>query len=213
MPLFKRRSNETKSSDGPEEWARIAREKDAEIKRQRAAEAMGGTTVDSVHREEAQTAEQHEAPKPFTDVAELSEGYLRLLYRFGARRGKYVSFGGKIYVSPAQMSTIQSNLLDHSQILKEAIQLPGVPGAEVLANVANPAVGSDGLTDAGKFDIYFVRPDKPREDGIEGRFRVFGFSGNLGIADKKSRSETVEIAQHTLGPHISVEYASDMDLS
>jgi len=86
-------------------------------------------------------------------------------------------------------------------------------GSEAIQGASEATIGPDGLTDAGKFDTFFLHDNKPREDGLVGRFRVFGASASFGEADKKSREKTVQIAAQALGPHMRVEEAPHMAFS
>lgn len=209
------KSNEDGPSDGPEEWARIAREKDAEIKRQRALEAVGDTAVDSSGGGVSPINVSHEAKKHFSEVEELSEDYLRWLSRMGARGGKYIRIGDSIFVTPGKMPSFAGEGLMHKEILERVLKKPEVKeralGAGAIEGASEETIGPDGLTDAGKFDVSFLPEDEPREDGIRGRFRVFGASTSFGAAEKKNRDRTVVIAADMLGPHIRVEYAQHMD--
>lgn len=221
MPLFRRKPNESKAStnsDGPEEWARIARERDAEIMRQRAAEAVGDKAVHLANGVENEDSGQHESRQGFSDVGELSEDYLRLLNRMGVRRGKFVRLGDTMFVSPGKIPGHQGGDLTHEEIIMRALRKPGIieraVGSEALeAALKTAVVGEHGLADAGKFDIFFLQPGEEKEDGTEGRFRIFGASGSYGLADPEGRQESVEVASKALGPHIHAEYAKHLDFS
>jgi len=221
MSLFKRKSNEPKSSaksDGPEEWARIARERDAELLKQRAAEAAGNTAVDSAHNINPDSVSSHEIHNSFSDVEELSEAFLRYLDSVGVDRGKFIRLGDSIFISPGKRPGHEDYGLTHKEIIERALKKPEVKertlGAEALeAALSTAHVGEHGLSDAGRFDIFFLKDGEQKDDGTQGRFRIFGASGDYGMAEKKAREETVRLAIERLGPHIRAEYAPHMDLS
>lgn len=209
MGLFQRSKNSTDKppSDGPKEWAARAREVDAEVKRQRMLEQVGDVAANSVH----EPAEHHELGAGFSEVEELSESFLRHLDGMGVMNGKFVRVGDKIYISPGRLRRMAGEGLMHQQILEEVMRKNDAKEVKIQPELLDRSIdgitapeGSD-LADAGKFDIYLVPEDKPREDGLKGRFRVFGMSASFGSAEKEGRQKTVDLAAQTLGENFRVE--------
>jgi hypothetical protein len=61
------------------------------------------------------------------------------------------------------------------------------------------------MVDAGKWDLQLDA--EPGEDGMKGRFRVFGRSGDYGSADQAGRDRTVELASQQLGENFITKEA------
>lgn len=167
--------------------------------------------------ESAPQAEQQEQEKQFSEVEPLSEDFLRYLSKCGADGGNYIRLGDTIFVSSGPKQGLVGEGLTYKEIFGQAkaMKNPDVRkvllGAQALQGAKEETIEPDYMIDAGKFDTFFSPEDEPLEDGIQGGFRVFGASGDFGMADKESRERTVQIAAQTLGSHIRVEYAEYMD--
>jgi hypothetical protein len=214
MGFLKKRSDKP-HADGPKEWARMAAEKDAEVKRQRALEAAGETAVESsagpeideptVLTEVAPAENVEQGPVVVAD--ELSIEALKHIGLQG-NKAKWVRIHDLILVGPQNYTTADGGRMrvEHEELAEKFAKLS--PEAKALLETAQAAVAQGGrLLEAvgtanklGMEDAGFIEIQDPGITSI----KMGGKSGSWGMAMPSGRRQTFEIAQQALGPNVQI---------
>lgn len=201
MALFRRSKTERPPSDGPEEWARKAREIDEQVKAEREATTTRQSELGNI-------AVGHEN-KLTKYASQLSVESLEEIARTqSVPKGKYVRIGDLVIVAPLvddRRNLITEHRELHSEFAKEdreskamleAAQNMARESGDVIEVIGRP--NPHAVEDAGAFEVKL-------KDGHLVRLDIGGTSGAYKDASPSSRHQTLELVSKVLGPEIVVQ--------
>jgi hypothetical protein len=228
MGLFRRPKNDTYKppSDGPAEWAIKARERDAEIAKQRELERIGSVAVGPTDQESlpesprvesqldgvsaqagdvAPNSIEHER-EPMGAVGELSPEFLQHLLSAGIDSGKFARIDNLILVGPGEYAGPYGRpaILEHDQMADLfSSQDPGLKARFEEAQKASLDHGRILETHGHKNPAAMV--DAGYFEADKRGIKIGGKSGTWGFAGPTDRRETLRLVQEALGPDVRLD--------